>query len=99
MFVSSLSARCVSRPPRSWRDDDSEALLGNAPKPGAIATKREHIESVIRAARTDLDLVTARKGSPHALVCTKNQSTYERRARQHRTDLDTIAQMARARAT
>ncbi len=64
----------------------------------AIAVKRAHIESVIRAARTDLDLVTVKKGSPHSLVCTKNQSTYQGRARQHRADLDTIARLERARA-
>ena len=64
----------------------------------AIAANRAHIESVIRAAGTDLDLVTVQKGSPHSLVCTKNQSTYERRARQHRADLDTIARLEHARA-
>lgn len=64
----------------------------------AIAAKRAHIESVIRAAGTDLDRVTVQKGSPHSLVCTKNQSTYERRARQHRADLDTVARLERARA-
>ena len=62
----------------------------------AIAAKRAHLESVIRAARIDLDLVTVQKGSPHSLVCTKNQSTYERHTRQHRADLDTIARLARA---
>jgi hypothetical protein len=64
----------------------------------AIAVNRKHIESVIRAARTDLDLVTVQKGSPHSLVCTKNQSTYESRARQPRADLDTIARLEHARA-
>jgi len=64
----------------------------------AIAANRAHIESVIRAAGTDLDLVTVQKASPHSLVCTKNQSTYERRARQHRADLDTIARLEHARA-
>jgi hypothetical protein len=52
---------------------------------------------VIRAAGTDLDHVTVQKGSPHSRVCTNNQSTYERRARQQRADLDTIARQERAR--
>lgn len=62
-----------------------------------IAVNRKHIESVIRAAGTDLDLVTVQKGSPHSLVCTKNQSRYERRARQHRADLDIMARLESAR--
>jgi hypothetical protein len=53
---------------------------------------------VIRVAGTDLDLVTVQKGSPHSLVCTKNQSRYERRARQHRADLDIMARLESARA-
>jgi hypothetical protein len=59
--------------------------------------KRQHVESVIRAAGTDVDLVTVRKGSPHSLVCTKNQSGYERRARQYRADLDVISRLESAR--
>lgn len=45
------------------------------------------MESVIANSKCGLDTATLRKGSPHTLVCTKNQASYERRARQRRDDL------------
>jgi len=45
--------------------------------------------SRIRQGRHDVDCSTERKGSPHVLVCTKNQASYERRVAQRRADLDT----------
>jgi hypothetical protein len=52
---------------------------------------RSHVEESIRKAGSDLDLKTDRKGRPYTLVCTKNQASYEKRAKQRRRDLDDVA--------
>lgn len=57
----------------------------------ARETDRRHVEDSIRQGRCDLDCSTERKGSPHALVCTKNQASYERRVAQRRADLEDLA--------
>ena len=35
--------------------------------------------------------MTDRRGRPYSLVCTKNQASYERRAKQRRQDLKDLA--------
>ncbi len=47
---------------------------------------RSHVEDSIRQGRHDVDCITERKGSPHVLVCSKNQKSYERRVTQRRAD-------------
>jgi hypothetical protein len=54
----------------------------------AVQDRRTHVESSVRRAKCDVDLVTERRGSPHTLVATKNQASYERRAEQRREDLE-----------
>lgn len=54
---------------------------------------RRHVEDSIRQGRHDVDCSTERKGSPHALVCTKNQASYERRVAQRRADLDDLTRL------
>jgi predicted 2-oxoglutarate/Fe(II)-dependent dioxygenase YbiX len=54
---------------------------------------RRHVEDSIRRGRHDVDCSTERKGSPHVLVCTKNQASYERRVAQRRADLDDLARL------
>jgi hypothetical protein len=54
---------------------------------------RRHVEDSIRLGRHDVDCSTERKGSPHVLVCTKNQASYERRVAQRRADLDDLARL------
>jgi predicted 2-oxoglutarate/Fe(II)-dependent dioxygenase YbiX len=56
-----------------------------------LQANRSHVESTIRNSCCDLDTATLRRGSPHSLVCTKNQATYERRARQRKKDLEDLA--------
>ena len=56
----------------------------------AIQHRRSHVEGSVRTAACDLDLMTERRGSPHALVATKNQASYERRAQQRRQDLEHV---------
>jgi hypothetical protein len=53
--------------------------------------RRTHVEQSVRDAVCDLDLETERRGSPHTLVATKNQASYERRAKQRRQDLEHVA--------
>jgi hypothetical protein len=54
---------------------------------------RRHVEDSLRQGRHDVDCSTERKGSPHVLVCTKNQASYERRVAQRRADLDDLARL------
>ena len=54
---------------------------------------RRHVEDSIRQGRHDVDCSTERKGSPHVLVCTKNQASYERRVAQRRVDLDDLQRL------
>ena len=59
----------------------------------AVELKRRHVEDTIKRARADLDVRTERKGSPHGLVCTKNQASYDRRAEQRKRDLVDLARL------
>jgi predicted 2-oxoglutarate/Fe(II)-dependent dioxygenase YbiX len=59
----------------------------------AAAPQRAHVESTIKAAGCDLDMTTVRRGSPHSLVCTKNQASYERRVKQRTDDLANIERL------
>ncbi len=93
----------VLEPPADWKRDGvvscscqfCQELNAFLADPGhrtwtfkAAEAKRRHLESTIRQDRCDLDLATERRGSPHALICTKNQAGYERRARQRKADLE-----------
>jgi len=57
----------------------------------AVQDRRTHVEQSVRSAVCDLDLTTERRGSPHTLVATKNQASYERRAKQRRRDLEHVS--------
>jgi hypothetical protein len=57
----------------------------------AVQDRRTHVEQSVRSAVCDLDLSTERRGSPHTLVATKNQASYERRAKQRRQDLEHVS--------
>ena len=48
---------------------------------------RSHVENEINRASADVDMQTLRKGSPHSLICTKNQASYQRRVTQRKQDL------------
>ena len=60
----------------------------------AAEADRSHVEGTIKQARCDLDVITDRHGRPYSLVCTKNQASYERRARQRKKDLENLARLA-----
>ena len=53
--------------------------------------RRSHLEHRIREHRCDLDLATERRGSPHTLVCTKNQASYRVRLKTYHQDLERLA--------
>lgn len=60
----------------------------------AAETHRRHVEGTIRSGHCDVDCVTVRRGSPHGLACTKNQSSYDARCRQRAADLKHAEQLA-----
>ena len=59
----------------------------------AAEAARKHVLLSIRGTGSDVDSVTDKTGSPHALVCTKNQASYERRVVQRRQDLADLARL------
>jgi hypothetical protein len=61
----------------------------------AAQTHRSHVEDSIRKAHCDVDTATDRRGSPHSLICIKNQASYERRAKQRVEDLKDLAILSR----
>ena len=61
----------------------------------AVQADRSHVEETIKRSRCDLDVTTERRGSPHRLVCSKNQASYERRVKQREKD---VADLERLKA-
>ena len=59
----------------------------------ARESDRRHVDDAIRQGRHDVDRVTERTGSPHVLVCSKNQASYKRRVMQRHVDLDDLQQL------
>jgi len=60
----------------------------------AAEADRRHVEDTIKGACCDVDVTTDRRGRPYSLVCTKNQASYERRAKQRTGDLENLARLA-----
>jgi hypothetical protein len=52
--------------------------------------RRRHLEDRIRAGRCDVDCRTDRRPRPQILVCTKNTASYERRAREHAGNVESL---------
>jgi hypothetical protein len=48
---------------------------------------RRLVANAFRKGLVDVDCTTERKGSPHVLVCRRNQASHERRVAQRRADL------------
>ena len=57
----------------------------------APQAQRSHVEENVRDSGCDVDLETERRGSPHTLVATKNQASYERRSKQRREDIEHVS--------
>ena len=60
----------------------------------AAEADRRHVEDTIKKAGCDVDTATDRRGRPYSLVCTKNQASYERRAKQRRRDTENLARLS-----
>jgi hypothetical protein len=56
----------------------------------AVEADRYHVEQTIQRAHCDVDFTTDRRSRPYTLVCTKNQASYDRRAKQRRKDLEDV---------
>ena len=65
----------------------------------AAQQHRSHVEGEIKRAHADVDMRTERKGSPHSLICKKNQASYERRVRQRKEDLADLAALTASATT
>jgi len=61
----------------------------------AAQAHRSHVEDTIRKAHCDVDTTTERRGSPHSLICAKNQASYERRAKQRVEDIANLGVLSR----
>lgn len=59
----------------------------------AAEQHRSHVAATIRSSHADLDTATDRHGRPYGLVCTKNQASYERRAKQRTQDLADVTRL------
>jgi hypothetical protein len=81
-------ARCAELA-RYLADPEARTWVLKAAEPD-----RRHVEETIKQARCDVDMRTDKHGRPYSLVCTKNQASYERRAKQRRQDLNDLARLA-----
>lgn len=59
----------------------------------AAEARRRHVQDAARGAEADLAFRTERRGSPHSLVCTKTQASYEARVVQREADLAALAKL------
>ena len=66
---------------------ESTGRAAPSARAGNPEAARSHVEESIRRAGSDLDTTTDRRGRPYSLVCTKNQASYNRRAKHRRQDL------------
>lgn len=60
----------------------------------AAELDRTHVQHSIKQGRCDVNCATDKRGRPYSLVCTKNQASYERRARQRKQDLADLETLA-----
>jgi hypothetical protein len=85
---SALSCRCA-------RCGELSRFLADPGRPTwvfkAAEFDRRHVEDAIRKAGCDLNVKTDRHGRPFSLICTKNQASYERRVKQRKSDLESLA--------
>ena len=97
-------------PPTDWRRESAVRcscrdcvelvrFLSDADRPRwefrAAEARRRHVEGSIASAKSDVHTSTVRNGSPHGLVCIKNQASYERRVQQLQQDLADLARLER----
>ena len=59
----------------------------------AAEAHRHHVTDTIRRNKCDVNTRTDKQGRPYKLICTKNQASYERRAKQRKQDLKHLAKL------
>ena len=59
----------------------------------AAEAHRRHVTDTIRRHQCDVTTRTDKQGRPYKLICTKNQASYERRAKQRKQDLKHLAKL------
>ncbi|MBM3910633.1 MAG: 2OG-Fe(II) oxygenase [Thaumarchaeota archaeon] len=89
-------------PPKNWKQpvtvkcncDDCSELKTFQANPTQqvcefrkIQNRRLHLEDIIKRQCKDLRTYTERKGSPHALICTKTRESYETLCKNYKTDI------------
>ena len=95
-------------PPADWKRDAKlrctcrdcsqlAAFLGNPAEKiwvfAAAEDRRKHVEGTIRSESSDVTTTTERRGSPHKLVCAKNQASFLRRSKQREQDLAAVRKL------
>jgi len=95
-------------PPADWRRDSQincgcqdctalKSFLDDPTQPKwylkAVEARRKHVEQIIKKHPNDVKCATQRIGSPHTLVCTKNQASYQRRVDQRTHDLNVLTSL------
>src|SRR5262249_25202317 len=82
---SQLSCKCVHcKRLSAYLDDPAESEH----RFRAVQGIRSHLEEVICRDQCDVKHTTERRGSPHTLVCTKTQGSYQRALVTHKRDLE-----------
>jgi len=76
----------------------NSAVSSPIPSAGCGPSRRPKPNAVTSRGRSpgrgcDLDLTTDKRGRPYTLVCTKNQASYDRRAKQRKQDLEDLARL------
>ena len=102
--------RVEPQPPADWRREATMAcdcgdckelrrfLEAGGQKVGYFKmaqARRSHLENIIRNCRADVDCHTHAQGSPHTLVCTKNQNSFKRVKTQYLEDLASLTKLER----
>ncbi len=89
--AATVSCKCADcEKLREFLKDPNERVYRFAAK----EERRRHLEHNIRHAHCDLDCTTERKGSPHTLVCTKNDASYQAKLKQYHEHLEQLAALA-----
>ncbi len=98
----------VLEPPADWQRDSQikcscqdctalKSFLDDPTQPEwtlkAVEVRRKHVEQIIKTHQSDVNCATQRIGSPHTLICTKNQASYQRRVEQRTHDLNMLTNL------
>ncbi|WP_262964386.1 hypothetical protein [Methylobacter psychrophilus] len=96
-------------PPADWQRDSQitcdcqdctalKSFLDDPTQPKwtlkAVEARRKHVEQIIKQHPNDVNCATQRIGSPHTLICTKNQASYQRRVDQRTHDLNVLTSLS-----